>query len=72
MNKYPKQLTKEEGEELRQMRKDADLSLPQIAEYMHCLPSRISDLERKKKGVDPDFLERLKKRYKLIIQYKNT
>ena len=48
MNKYPKQLTKEEGEELRQMRKEADLSLPQIAEYMHCLPSRISDLERKK------------------------
>lgn len=72
MNKHLKQLTKEEGEELRQMRKEAGLSLPQIAEYMHCIPTRIGWLEAGNKGVDPDFLERLKKRYQLIIKYKHT
>ena len=69
--KYPL-LTKEEQEELRRMRKEAGITIPKIAEYMHTYPSRISDLERGNKGVEPDFLERLKKRYKLIIQYKNT
>ena len=54
------------------MRKDAGIPIPKIAEYMHTYPSKISDLERGKKGVDPDFLERLKKRYRLIIQYKDT
>jgi hypothetical protein len=39
---------------------------------MHCLPARISELESGRKGVDPDFLERLKKRYHLIIKYKNS
>ena len=72
MNKYLKQLTREEGLELRKMRKDAGILIPKIAEYMHTYPSKISDLERGKKGVDPDFLERLKKRYRLIIQYKDT
>ena len=72
MKKYPKQLTKEEAEELRAMRQAAGLSLYKIAEYMHCKPGRIELLEREGSGVDPDFLERIKKRYKLIIQYKNT
>ena len=72
MNKYPKQLTKEEGLELRRMRKEAGILIPKIAKYMHTYPSKISDIEREKKGVEPDFLERLKKRYRLIIQYKNT
>lgn len=71
MRKYPV-LTKEEGEELRRMRKEAGIPIPKIAEYMHTYPSRISELERGNKGVKPDFVERLKKRYQLIIKYKNT
>ena len=68
--KYPV-LTKEEREELKQMPKEAGIAIPKIAEYMHTYPSRISDLERGNKGAEPDFLERLKKRYRLIIKYKN-
>ena len=70
LRKYPV-LTKEEGEELRRMRKEAGITIPQIAEYMHTYPSRITEVERGNKGVDPDFLERLKKRYQLIIKYKD-
>jgi predicted transcriptional regulator len=69
--KYPL-LTKEEQEELKKMRKEANISIPKIAEYMHTYPSRISEVESGNKGVDPDFVERLKKRYRLIIQYKNV
>lgn len=69
--KYPV-LTKEEQEELRRMRKEAGIAIPKIAEYMHTYPSKISELERGETGVDPDFVERLKKRYRLIIQYKNS
>ena len=57
MNKYLKQLTKEEGLELRKMRKEAGILIPKIAEYMHTYPSKISDMERGIKGVDPDFGE---------------
>jgi hypothetical protein len=32
MNKYPKQLTKEEGLELRRMRKEAGILIPKIAD----------------------------------------
>lgn len=71
MRKYPI-LTMEEATELRIMRQEAGIAIPKIAEYMCTYPSRISDLERGKKGVAPDFLERLKKRYQLIIKYKNT
>jgi transcriptional regulator with XRE-family HTH domain len=72
MNKYPKQLSKEEAEELREMRKKAGLSQYKIAEYMHCKTSKIELLEKGGAGVDLNFLERLKKRYQLIIKYKNT
>ena len=71
MRKYPL-LTREEGEELRKMRKEASITIPQIAAYLHTYPSRITEVERGNKGVDPDFLERLKKRYQLIIKYKDT
>jgi transcriptional regulator with XRE-family HTH domain len=71
MRKHPI-LTMEEAVELKRMRQEAGIPIPKIAEYMNTYPSRISDLERGKKGIDPDFLERLKKRYRLIIQYKNT
>ena len=70
IRKYPV-LTKEEGEELRRMRKEAGITIPQIAEYMHTYPSRITEVERGSERVDPDFLERLKKRYQLIIKYKD-
>ena len=70
MRKYPL-LTREEGEELRKMRKEASITIPQIAAYLHTYPSRITEVERGNKGVDPDFLERLKKRYQLIIKYKD-
>ena len=49
MNKYPKHLTKEEGLELRRMRKEAGIPIPKIAEYMHTYPSKISDIEKVKK-----------------------
>lgn len=68
--KYPL-LTKEEQEELRRMRKEANISIPKIAEYMHTYPSKIQQLESGKKGVDPDFLEKVKKRYQLLIKYKD-
>ena len=54
------------------MRKAAGLSTYKIAEYMHCKTGKIELLEKGGIGVDPDFLERLKKRYQLIIKYKNT
>lgn len=72
MRKYPKQLTKEEAEELEELRKNAGLSVCKIAEYMHCKPGKIELLKKEGTGVEPDFLERLKKRYRLIIQYKNS
>ena len=72
MSKYTKQITREEAEELREMRKAAGLSTYKIAEYMHCKTGKIELLEKGGTGVDLDFLERLKKRYQLIIKYKNT
>jgi DNA-binding transcriptional regulator YiaG len=68
--KYPL-LTKEEQEELKKMRKEANISIPKIAEYMHTYPSKIQQLESGRKGVDPDFLEKVKKRYQLLIKYKD-
>jgi transcriptional regulator with XRE-family HTH domain len=54
------------------MCKAAGLSTYKIAEYMHCKTGKIELLEKGGTGVDLDFLERLKKRYQLIIKYKNT
>ncbi len=70
IRKYPL-MTKEEQQELRRMRKEAGISIPKIAEYMHTYPSKIQQLESGKKGVDPDFLEKVKKRYQLLIKYKD-
>jgi hypothetical protein len=39
------------------MRKEAGIPIPKIVEYMHTYPSKISDMERGIKGVDPDFGE---------------
>ena len=45
------------------------MSIPQMAEAFNTQQSRISDYENGKRGTDPDLIEKLKKRYKLIIQY---
>ena len=68
MRKYPVP-TKEEAEELRRLRQEAGMTIPQMAEAFHTQQSRISDYENGKRGTDPDLIEKLKKRYKLIIQY---
>ena len=72
ISKYTKTVTKEEAEELREIRKTAGLSQYKIAEYMHCKTGKIELLEKGGTRVDLDFLERLKKRYQLVIKYKNT
>jgi transcriptional regulator with XRE-family HTH domain len=68
MRKYPLPI-KEEAEELKRLRQEAGMTIPQIAEALHTQQSRISDFENGKRGIDPDLIEKLKKRYKLIIQY---
>jgi transcriptional regulator with XRE-family HTH domain len=68
MRKYPLP-TKEVAEELKRLRQEAGMSIPQIAEALHTHPLNIGHFENGKKGIDPDLIERLKKRYKLIIQY---
>jgi len=68
MRKYPVP-TKEEAEELKRLRQEAGMTIPQIAEALHTTLSRISDFENGKRGIDPELIEKLKKRYKLIIQY---
>ena len=62
-------LTKEEAEELRRLRQEAGMTTPQMAEALHTNQARISDYENGKRGTNPDLIEKLKKRYKLIIQY---
>ena len=68
MRKYPLP-TKEEAEELKRLRQEAGMTILQIAEALHTHPSNIRDFENGKRGIDPDLIEKLKKRYKLIIQY---
>jgi transcriptional regulator with XRE-family HTH domain len=67
MRKYPVP-TKEEVEELKRLRKEAGMTIPLIAEALHIHKSRISDLENGKGRLEPELIERLKRRYKLIIQ----
>lgn len=68
MRKYPVP-TKEEAEELRRLRQEAGMTIPQIAEALHTNKARISEFENRKSGIDPELIEKLRKRYKLIIQY---
>ena len=68
MRKYPLP-TKEEIEELKRLRQEAGMTIPQIAEALNTHQSRISDFENGKRGIDPELIAKLKKRYKLIIQY---
>ena len=60
MRKYPVP-TKEEAEELRRLRQEAGMTIPQMAEAFHTQQSRISDYENGKRGTDPDLIEKLKK-----------
>ena len=68
MRKYPLP-TKEEAEELKRLRQEAGMTIPQVAEALHTNQARISDYENGKRGTNPELIEKLKKRYKLIIQY---
>jgi transcriptional regulator with XRE-family HTH domain len=67
MRKYPVP-TKEEAEELRKLRQEAGMTIPLIAEALHTNKATISEYENGKRRTDPDLIEKLKKRYKLIIQ----
>lgn len=66
--KYPLP-TKEEAEELKRLRQEAGMTLPKIAEALHVSQSTIGDYENGKRGANPELIEKLIKRYKLIIQY---
>lgn len=68
MRKYPLP-TKEEAEELRRLRKEAGMVIPEMAKAFYVSPSTIGDYENGKRGANPELIEKLKKRYKLIIQY---
>jgi hypothetical protein len=70
MRRYVR-LTKEEGLELKKMQQEAGLNCSEAATCMSSDVSQIKAFERGEVGIDPYFLERLKKRYKLIAQYKN-
>ena len=59
MRKYPLP-TKEEAEELRRLRQEAGMTIPQMAEALHTNQARISDYENGKRGTNPDLIEKLK------------
>jgi plasmid maintenance system antidote protein VapI len=44
------------------------MTIPKMAEALHTNQARISEYENCKRGTDPELIEKLKKRYKLIIQ----
>jgi len=50
MRKYPVP-TKEEAEELKRLRQEAGITIPQIAEYMHTYHSRIRIMKMAKEGL---------------------
>ena len=53
MRKYPLP-TKEEAEELRRLRQEAGMTIPQMAEALHTNQARISDYENGKRGTNPE------------------
>ncbi len=59
MRKYPVP-TKEEAEELKRLRQEAGMTIPQVAEALHTNQARISDYENGKRGTDPELIEKLK------------
>lgn len=61
--------TKKKVKELKRLRKEAGMTIPLIAEALHIHKSKISDLENGKGKLEPELIEKLKRRYKLIIQY---
>jgi transcriptional regulator with XRE-family HTH domain len=65
--KYPLP-SKEEAEEIKRLRQEAGISIPKIAEALHVNKSTISEYENGKRGANPELIERLRKRYRLIIQ----
>jgi len=64
-------LTIDQVEQLKVLRKMANISVSEISRYMGCSDNKIGTLERGKGKVDKEFLDRLLKRYNLILKYKD-
>lgn len=58
-------------EQLKLLRKMANISVSEISRFMGCSDNKIGSLERGKGKVDKDFLDRVLKRYNLILKYKD-
>lgn len=58
-------------EQLKLLRKMANISVSEISRLMSCSVHKIGSIERGKGRIDKDFLDRLLKRYNLIIKYKD-
>ena len=58
-------------EQVKVLRKMADVSLSEICRLMGCSTSKIQKLEQGVGKADTDFYHKLLKKYELIIKYKN-
>ena len=65
------ELSIDQSEQLKVLRQMANVSLSEICRLMDCSTSKITGIERGKGKVDKDFLDRLLKRYNLILKYKD-
>lgn len=64
-------LSIDQVEQLKVLRKMANISVSEISRFMGCSDHKIGSLERGKGKVDKEFLDRLLKRYNLILKYKD-
>lgn len=58
-------------EQLKYLRKEANISMSQICRLMGCSTSKIQKMEQGVAKADTDFYHKLLKKYELIIKYKN-
>lgn len=65
------ELSIDQSEQLKVLRQMANVSLSEICRLMDCSTSKVVGIERGKGKVDKDFLDRLLKRYNLILKYKD-
>ena len=65
------ELSVDQSEQLKVLRQMANVSLSEICRLMDCSTSKIAGIERGKCKVDKEFLDRLLKRYNLILKYKD-
>lgn len=57
-------------EQLKYLRKEANISMSQICRLMGCSTCKIHKLEQGKSKVDSDFYHKLLKKYELLIKNK--